>query len=106
LIKSEIPDHPTSINTFNFESYDRFGSVTGLDQWQLVKKVDHIGYDLYPGRGNKLASRPEHTSMFLDHGRSVANITGREFWLHEVESGPIGGWVMGPDHRTDAADIE
>lgn len=106
ILKEGDPDHPTSINTFNFKGYDRFGVYTGLDQWQLAKVVDHIGYDLYPGSGNKLASRPEHTSMFLDHGRSVAATTGRDFWLHEVESGPIGGWVMGPDHRTDAADIE
>jgi len=106
LIKEVDPHHPTSINTFNFKGYDRFGVFTGLDQWQLAERVDHIGYDLYPGSGNKLASRPEHTSMFLDHGRSVAQTTGRDFWLHEIESGPISGWVMGPDHRTDAADIE
>ncbi len=105
MIKEADPDHPTSINTFAFKNHDRFGVYTGLDQWQLAKVVDHIGYDLYPGSGNKLASRPEHISMFLDHGRSVARTTGRDFWLHEVESGPIGGWVMGPDHRTDAADI-
>jgi len=105
MLKEKDPDHPTSINTFNFKGYDRFGVYTGLDQWQLAEKVDHIGYDLYPGSGNKLVSRPEHTSMFLDHGRSVAQTTGRDFWLHEIESGPIGGWVMGPDHRTDALDI-
>ena len=105
LLKEKDPEHPTSINTFNFKGYDRFGVYTGLDQWQLAEKVDHIGYDLYPGSGNKLVSRPEHTSMFLDHGRSVAQTTGRDFWLHEIESGPIGGWVMGPDHRTDALDI-
>lgn len=106
MIKARDPEHPTSINTFNFKGYDRFGVFTGLDQWQLAEKVDHIGYDLYPGSGDKLKSRPEHTSMFLDHGRSVAQTVGREFWLHEIESGPIGGWVMGPDHRTDAADID
>jgi beta-galactosidase GanA len=106
LISDRDPEHPTSVNTFNFKGFDRFGVFTGLDQWQLAEKVDHIGYDLYPGSGDKLKTRPEHTSMFLDHGRSVARTQGRDFWLHEVESGPIGGWVMGPDHRTDAADIE
>ena len=106
IIKVHDPEHPTSVNTFNFKGYDRFGVFTGLDQWQLAEKVDHIGYDLYPGSGDKLKSRPEHTSMFLDNGRSVAQTQGRDFWLHEVESGPIGGWVMGPDHRTDAADID
>ncbi len=105
-IKAQDPDHPTSVNVFNFKSYDRFGVFTGLDQWQLAETVDHIGYDLYPGSGNKLTTRPEHISMFLDHGRSVAKVTGRDYWLHEVESGPIGGWVMGPDRSTNAADIQ
>ena len=106
ILKAHDPEHPTSVNTFNFKGYDRFGVFTGLDQWQIAENIDHIGYDLYPGSGDKLKSRPEHTSMFLDHGRSVAQTQGRDFWLHEVESGPIGGWVMGPDHRTDAADID
>jgi len=99
------PDHPTSINTFNFKGYDRFGTFTGLDQWKLAEVVDHIGYDLYPGSGDKLSSRPEHNSIFLDHGRSVSEITGKDYWLHEVESGPIGGWLLGPDHNTDERDI-
>ena len=105
MIRKKDHDHPTSINTFNFKGYDRFGTLMGLDQWQIAKQVDHIGYDLYPGSGNKLASRPEHISIFLDHGRSVAQTTGRDFWLHEVESGPIGGWVMGPDYNTSAPDV-
>ncbi|MBW6466794.1 MAG: beta-galactosidase [Brevefilum sp.] len=106
MLKKGDPGHPTSVNTFNFKGYDRFGVFTGLDQWQLAQAVDHIGYDLYPGSGNKLATRPEHISMFLDHGRSVAQTGGRDFWLHEVESGPIGGWVMGPEHRTTAEDLQ
>ncbi len=105
IIKGIDPDHPTSVNTFNFKGFDRFGTLTGLDQWKISKKVDHIGYDLYPGSGNKLASRPEHTSIFLDHGRSVAQYANTDFWLHEIESGPIGGWVMGPDRNTNEVDI-
>jgi len=105
LIREQDQDHPTSVNTFNFKGYDRFGTFMGLDQWQIAKKVDHIGYDLYPGSGNKLASRPEHISIFLDHGRSVAQSVGRDFWLHEIESGPIGGWVMGPDFNTRPQDV-
>lgn len=106
LIKKMDPDHPTSVNTFNFKGFDRFGTFTGLDQWKIAKEVDHIGYDLYPGSGNKLKKRPEHNSMFLDHGKSVAASNGRDFWIHEVESGPIGGWVLGPDHNTNSKDIE
>jgi beta-galactosidase GanA len=105
LIRRYDPDHPTSLNTFNFKGYDRFGALTGLDQWQLAKQVDHIGYDLYPGSGAKIVSRTEHTSIFLDHGRSVSRWSRRDFWLHEVESGPIGGWVLGPEYNTGPADI-
>jgi len=105
IIRRRDPHHPTSVNTFNFKGYDRFGVFTGLDQWKIAAEVDHIGYDLYPGSGNKLATRPEHISIFLDHGRSVSQSAGRDFWLHEVESGPIGGWVMGPDYNTRPADV-
>jgi beta-galactosidase len=105
LIRQSDEDHPTSVNTFNFKGYDRFGTFMGLDQWKIAQQVDHIGYDLYPGSGDKLASRPEHNSIFLDHGRSVCQTTGRDFWMHEIESGPIGGWLLGPQHNTDARDI-
>lgn len=105
LLKEIDPEHPTSINTFNFKGYDRFGTFTGLDQWKIAQKVDHIGYDLYPGSGDKLSTRPEHNSLFLDHGRCVSRITGNSYWLHELESGPIGGWLLGPDHKTDGQDL-
>jgi beta-galactosidase GanA len=104
-IRKYDQDHPTSVNTFNFKGFDRFGTYTGLDQWNFAKQVDHIGYDLYPGSGNKLATRPEHNSIFLDHGRSVSRSTGSDFWLPEIESGPIGGWLLGPDRNTGAQDI-
>jgi beta-galactosidase GanA len=105
LIRKTDLDHPTSLNIFNFKGFDRFGTYTGLDQWKKSKVVDFIGYDLYPGSGNKLASRPEHSSMFLDHGRSVSQFAGSDFWIHELESGPIGGWLLGPDHNTNEKDI-
>ena len=105
LIHALDPEHPTSVNTFNFKGYDRFGVYMGLDQWQVAERVDHIGYDLYPGSGEKIRKRSESTSMFLDHGKSVAHRRGTDFWLHEVESGPIGGWVLGPDYNTAAQDI-
>jgi len=105
LIRNQDPGHPTSVNIFNFKSYDPFGTYTGLDQWKLSGEVDHIGYDLYPGSGNKLAARPEHNSIFLDHGRSVSQFARSDFWLLEIESGPIGGWLLGPDHNTDEKDI-
>lgn len=105
VIKEIDKEHPTSVNTFNFKGFDRFGTFMGLDQWQIAEQVDHIGYDLYPGSGNKLASRPEHSSIFLDHGRSISEFNGKDFWVHEIESGPIGGWLMGPNHNTDGQDV-
>ncbi len=105
LIRQTDKDHPTSVNTFNFKGFDRFGTFMGLDQWKIAEQVDHIGYDLYPGSGDKLASRPEHNSIFLDHGRSVSLHTGRDYWIHEIESGPIGGWLLGPEHNTNEKDI-
>jgi beta-galactosidase GanA len=105
LIHECDPQHPTSVNTFHFKGYDRFGVYTGLDQWKVSQRVDHIGYDLYPGSGEKIRKRTEHTSIFLDHGKSVAHRRGTDFWLHEVESGPIGGWVLGPDYNTNPTDI-
>ena len=105
LIREIDATHPTSVNTFNFKGYDRFGTLMGLDQWKIAKETDHIGYDLYPGSGDKRRTRPEHNSIFLDHGRSVSKSAGSDFWIHEVESGPIGGWLMGPDRNTDGQDI-
>ena len=105
LIRRHDPDHPTSVNTFNFKGHDRFGTFTGLDQWKVAQRVDHVGYDLYPGSGDKLRSRPEHTSIFLDHGRSVSRSVGSDFWVHEMESGPVNGWLLGPDHHTSPDDI-
>jgi len=105
LVKQHDPGHPTCVNTFNFKGFDRFGTFCGQDQWQLSGVTDHIGYDLYPGSGDKLKSRPEHISIFLDHGRSVSRAAGKTFWVPELESGPIGGWVLGPEHNTNTDDI-
>ncbi len=105
LLQRIDPDHPTSVNTFNFKGHDRFGTFMGLDQWKIAQRVDHIGYDLYPGSGDKLKTRSEHNSIFLDHGRSVSQAIGSDFWLHEMESGPINGWLLGPDHNTGPDDI-
>ncbi|MGC9397528.1 MAG: beta-galactosidase [Anaerolineae bacterium] len=105
LLKRYDPAHPTSVNTFNFKGHDRFGTFMGLDQWKIAQRVDHVGYDLYPGSGDKLKTRPEHNSIFLDHGRSVSRAAGTDFWLHEMESGPINGWLLGPDHNTRPEEI-
>ena len=99
LIRRHDADHPTVVNTFHFHPADRFGTLMGLDQWKIAQNVDHIGYDLYPGL------KVESSSVFLDHGRSVSRSTGRDFWVPELESGPIGGWFLGPTHNTNDQDI-
>ena len=103
LIRQADSDHPTTANLINFHSNDRFGALVGIDHWKLAQAVDHIGYDWYPGLHQAARSIPR--SIFLDHGRSVARSTGRDLWVPELESGPIGGWVLGPLHNTSSDDI-
>jgi hypothetical protein len=77
----------------------------GLDQWKIAQHVDHIGYDIYPGLRKGVADWREFCSIFLDHGKSVSRSVQRDFWMPEVESGPIGGWALGPLHNTSSDDI-
>ncbi len=105
IIKSLDDIHPTVLNTFFMKSQDPLAVATALDQFEVAKVPDYIGYDLYPGSGKKLETKPEFSSMFLDHARSVVRPLGKEFWLSEVEGGPIGGWVMGPRNSTNSTDI-
>lgn len=106
LIKKEDTKHPTSTNIFFMKSQDMFGVMMGLDQFKMAKVVDYIGYDLYPGSGNKLEKKPEYTSMFFDHARSISKPLNKNYWLMEAESGPINGWILGPDRNTNDDDIE
>ncbi|MGD9148602.1 MAG: beta-galactosidase trimerization domain-containing protein, partial [Anaerolineae bacterium] len=48
---------------------------------------------------------PFYTSLQLDYARSPALHADKPFWLPEIESGPIGEWVLGPTHATTARDI-
>jgi len=106
LIKDLDRVHPTSTNIFFMKSQDNFGVMMGLDQYKMAEVVDFIGYDLYPGSGNKLEKKPEYTSMFLDHARSISKPINKNYWLMEAESGPINGWILGPDKNTSQKDIE
>lgn len=105
LLKKLDPAHPTSTNIFYMKGEDKLGVMTAIDQFGIAQQVDYLGYDLYPGSGNKLEARPEFASMFLDHGRSAAASAGVPFWLMELESGPINGWALGPHRNTSPADI-
>jgi hypothetical protein len=77
----------------------------GQDPWRLAREVDAIGYDLYPSIERRFLEHPEYVGMYLDYARSSARWPQRELWLNEIESGPLLGWVLGPDHPTSAADI-
>ncbi len=108
LIKEHDREHPTMTNIFAPSGRD---VEMALDVWRMADQADAIGYDLYPGiirePGGKphLHEAPEYISMFLDIGRSSAIHAGREFWLPELESGPINGWALGPDYTTTPQDI-
>lgn len=105
IIKTSDKKHPTCTNTFFMKSQDPFGVLMGLDPFKIAKNVDVIGFDIYPGSGNKADRKPEFSSMCLDMSRSAAQAAGKDFWLLETESGPINGWVMGPDRNVTGSDI-
>lgn len=105
LIKAIDKNHITTTNIFFLKSQDPLGVITALDQFEMAKAVDIIGYDLYPGSGNKLEKKPEFSSMFLDMARSTAKSINKDYWLLETESGPINGWVLGPSRNVKGFDI-
>ncbi|MBA5851823.1 beta-galactosidase [Clostridium sp. cel8] len=105
LIKTMDKEHPTSTNIFFMKSQDPLGVLTALDQFKMAEAVDYIGYDLYPGSGDKLEKKPEYSSMFLDMARSTSKCLGKNFWLLETESGPINGWVLGPNRNVKGYDL-
>ncbi len=98
------PDHPISTNIFILHAVDPFGVLMGMDHWQLPEVVDVIGYDLYPRK--RFRDDPAFISFVLDYAKSSTLNPGRRvFWLNEMESGPIGGWVKGPEYVTRPRDI-
>jgi len=111
IIRQHDAHHPITTNLYG-EATD-FSSRLGIDPWKLSRVVDAIGYDLYPGlrkRGaperRREAFGPAFVSWFLDFGRSTALHTVKAFWLPEMESGPLDGWVKGPRYTTTALDIK
>ncbi len=105
LLKAATPDLPTMTNVFIWSQHDPFGVRIAQDPWRLAQEVDVIGYDLYPGIGRREERRPEYVGMYLDYARSSALAFDRPLWLAEIESGPINGFILGPDRWTDAHDI-
>ncbi len=103
IIKARDTEHPTSTNVFVWSGRE---VLMGMDAWRLSKEVDAIGYDIYPGIGERFIKEPEYVAMFLSYARSIARHNKREMWLPEIESGPLEGWVLGPDRDTTPGDIE
>ncbi len=105
MLKGALPALPTMTNVFIWSQHDPFGVRIAQDSWRLAKTVDVIGYDLYPGIGRREYEHPEYVGMYLDYARSSALANDRGFWLPEIESGPINGFILGPDRWTDGDDI-
>jgi beta-galactosidase len=104
FIRARDPRHPISTNIFALHAVDPFGVLMGMDHWQLPEAVDVIGYDLYPRR--RFRDDPAYISFVLDYAKSSSPRRDRRvFWMNEIESGPIGGWVKGPDYTTQPRDI-
>lgn len=105
LINTLDKKHFTTLNIFYLHENDPFSAITAIDQFELAKAVDIIGYDVYPGSLNKIDKKEESTSMVLDHARSISKPLNKKYWLAETEAGPIGGWVLGPQTTSNYDDI-
>lgn len=102
IIKESDAVHPTTVNLVHLLR-DDLGVVRGLDPWLYPDTCDAFGFDLYPV--DRFKTEPFFTSLQLDYARSPALHAGQPFWIPEIESGPIGEWVLGPSHATTARDI-
>ncbi len=105
IIKSIDRKHVTTTNIFFLKSQDPLGVITALDQFEMAKVVDIVGYDLYPSSGDKLEKMYEFSTMFLDMARSTSRPLGKNYWLLETEAGPINDWILGPSKNVQASDI-
>lgn len=102
LIKESDKTHPTTTNLVRLLDAE-FGAIRGIDPWLYPEACDAFGFDLYPR--DRFREEPFYTSLQLDYARSPALHANKPFWLPEIESGPIGEWVLGPSHATTGRDI-
>jgi len=102
IIKERDRVHPTTTNLVHLLGRD-LGAARGIDPWRYPDTCDALGFDLYPV--DHFKAEPFFTSLQLDYARSPALHAGVPFWIPEIESGPIGEWVLGPSHATTAQDI-
>lgn len=103
LLKTLDPAHPTTTNLID-TLCEEFGVMRGADVWHFPGTTDAIGYDMYPGLHG--GDNPSYCSYFLDNAWSTAVHNDVPLWLPEIESGPIGGWSLGPTHATSGLDIK
>jgi beta-galactosidase GanA len=103
ILHSADPNHPTTANLIDTLTND-CAVLHGADPWRIVTKVDAIGWDMYPS--GRAGSGPTFCSMFLDNAYSTAAHSNVPLWIPEMESGPIGGWSLGPNHTTTGLDIK
>lgn len=103
MIRENDPHHPVLLNSFVYSRWDFFGILLGVNLWELAKKVDIFGSDLYPGIGNRYKKEREYISSKLFLEKSMAK--DKPLWIPELESGPIGGYSKGPDHTPKPVDI-
>lgn len=102
VIKESDEIHPTTTNLVRLLDAE-FGAIRGIDPWLYPDTCDAFGFDLYPR--DRFRDEPFYTSLRLDYARGPALHAGKPLWLPEIESGPIGEWVLGPSHTTTGRDI-
>jgi beta-galactosidase GanA len=102
IVKEWDTIHPTTVNLVHLVE-SNMGVTRGIDPWLYPDTCDAYGFDLYPR--DRFKSELYYTSLALDYAGSPAVHAGKPFWLPEIESGPIGEWVLGPTHATTARDI-
>ena len=102
IIKEVDTTHPTTTNLVHLLDMG-MGVIRGIDPWLYPDTCDAFGFDLYPI--DRFKAEAFYTSLQLDYARSPALHKGKPFWIPEIESGPIGEWVLGPSHTTTARDI-
>jgi beta-galactosidase GanA len=105
LLHQLTPNLPATTNVLAWSRFDPFGVLMGHDARRLAAVVDAIGFDIYPSIRRRFLEQPESVPLYLDYARSIAQRAERELWVTEAESGPLHGWVLGPDHPTSATDI-
>jgi len=105
IIRTLDSIHPTFVNIFIIPRQDPFGMIISMDPWRLIKEVDALGIDIYPTLHKRWYEEPEYTSLFLDLGLSVASSQKKPLWVAELQSGPIGGWALGPEGRGNSEEI-